>query len=214
MTDGPRRGRRALVVSATSALLCAALYALAVLTAPGQRADVAGLALLTAPEPHLAGAARLVRALAPVAAALLLVAAGLVAVRRRAGGRVVAGAAGLPVAVLALATVLRDVVLPRPSLGVHGDVLNTFPSAHTATLAAACVAVVLLLGRRPGRGATALLAAVVLLTAWANVATQAHRPSDVVGSLLLVGVVAPWAALAARPRPGQAQPAPESTNRR
>lgn len=212
MTDRRHRGPVALAVSAASAGLFAALFAVAVLTEPGQRADVAGLALLTAPEPILAGAARLVRALLPVVAAGVLVAVLVVAVRRAGGRALVVG--GLPLVVLGLATVLRDVVLPRPFLGAHGYLHNTFPSAHTATLAASCVAVVLLLGRRPDGWATAVLATSVLLAAWANVATQAHRPSDVVGALLLVGVVAPWAVLASRPGSRDGQPTPESTNRR
>ncbi|GAB6939776.1 phosphatase PAP2 family protein [Isoptericola variabilis] len=213
MTDRRHRGPVALAVSATSAGLFAALFALAVLTGPGQRADVAGLALLTGPEPVLAGVARLVRALLPVVAAGALVAVLVVAVRRRAGARTLV-AAGLPLVVLGLATVLRDVVLPRPFLGAHGYLHNTFPSAHTATLVATCVAVVLLLGRRPSRWVAALVGTSVLLAAWANVATQAHRPSDVVGALLLVGVVAPWAVLASRPGSRDGQPIPESTNRR
>ncbi len=213
MTDRRHRGPVALAASATSAGMFAALFALAVLTEPGQRADVAGLALLTGPEPVLAGVARLVRALLPVVAAGALVAVLVVAVRRRAGARTLV-AAGLPLVVLGLATVLRDVVLPRPFLGAHGYLHNTFPSAHTATLAATCVAVVLLLGRRPSGWVTALVGTSVLLAAWANVATQAHRPSDVVGALLLVGVVAPWAVLASRPGSRDGQPIPESTNRR
>jgi len=213
VTDRRHRGPVALAVSATSAGLFAALFALAVLTGPGQRADVAGLALLTGPEPVLAGVARLVRALLPVVAAGALVAVLVVAVRRRAGARTLV-AAGLPLVVLGLATVLRDVVLPRPFLGAHGYLHNTFPSAHTATLVATCVAVVLLLGRRPSRWVAALVGTSVLLAAWANVATQAHRPSDVVGALLLVGVVAPWAVLASRPGSRDGQPIPESTNRR
>ncbi|MFC7877404.1 phosphatase PAP2 family protein [Isoptericola sp. NPDC057391] len=213
MTDRRRGGPAALAVSAVSAGLFVFLHSLAVLTGPGQRADAASLALLTAPEPVLAGAARLVRELLPVAAAGLLVAASVAAVRRHAGARAVVAAA-LPVVVLVLATVLRDLALPRPFLGAHGDLHNTFPSAHTATLAAACVAVVLLRGRRPAGWAAAMLAVAALLAAWANVATQAHRPSDVVGALLLVGAVAPWAVLASDPRAARRQPTPESTNRK
>ncbi|MFE6971593.1 phosphatase PAP2 family protein [Isoptericola sp. NPDC057653] len=204
----------ALAASAVSAALCAALFVTAVLTAPGQQVDVAGLALLAAPEPAAAGVARLVRALLPGLVACGLVGA-LVSAARREPRPVLAAAASLPLVALALATALRDLVLTRPYLGANGYLENTFPSAHTATLAAACVAVAILLRDRARPWQTAALASCVLLTAWANVASSAHRPSDVLGGILLAGVLAPWVVLLAhRLPPASPQPLPESTNRK
>lgn len=206
--------RAAAAVSVVSSALGATMFALAVVSLPGQRADAAGFALLAAPGSEAAGVARLLRALIPMLVACWLGVCVVAAVRRRETGRALV-AAGLPLVVLVLASVLRDAVLPRPDLGAGGYLHNTFPSAHTATVAAACVAVAMLL-RSPTRpGPAVALAGTVALAAWSNVLSLAHRPSDVLGALLLVGVVAPWVTLVApRRASGRVQAVPDSTNRK
>lgn len=92
--------------------------------------------------------------------------------------------------------------LPRPLHGGGiGYVVNTFPSTHASATLALIVAAWWLVPRRP-----AWLAAGFILVAGTvaigNVVGHAHRPSDVLGSILLVGVVgySTRAALAARAR--------------
>ena len=101
---------------------------------------------------------------------------------------------GAAVVVLSNLTVqlLKRVLVDKPDLGIQEAAANSFPSGHTAA-AAAGVAVVLLAAparSRPvvallGAGATTATGVGTLLNGW-------HRPSDVVGALL---VVAGWAAL-------------------
>jgi membrane-associated phospholipid phosphatase len=86
--------------------------------------------------------------------------------------------------------------LHRPELGIdvqRAGAGNSFPSGHTTVAASVAVALILVLP--PGvRGVAAVLGA--LFASVAGVATLSagwHRPSDAIGSLLLVGV---WASVA------------------
>jgi len=91
---------------------------------------------------------------------------------------------------------LLKLVLDRPSLGVdtaRAAAGNSLPSGHTTVAASVAVALVLALPTRV-RGVGALIGTIV--TAFVGIATLSagwHRPSDAVGSVLLVGA---WAGVA------------------
>jgi membrane-associated phospholipid phosphatase len=122
---------------------------------------------------------------------LLLGAIAVPAVLAVAGRRWRRLAAALLVVVLgtASAQVLKYHVLARPDLGGHGYAENSYPSGHVAVVAALCVAMVLLWPGGPNRYVVVGGAALAVLAAGADVVSFAHRPSDVVGSLLLVAAV-------------------------
>jgi hypothetical protein len=103
--------------------------------------------------------------------------------RRLAGAALVVGIAS------GGAQLLKHHLFVRPDLGVHGYLENSYPSGHVAVVAALCVAVVLLWPGGPNRYVAAGGAAVAGLTAVSDVLSFAHRPSDVLGSLLLVAAV-------------------------
>ncbi|MDV3296756.1 MAG: phosphatase PAP2 family protein [Brachybacterium paraconglomeratum] len=177
---------------ALASLVAAVLaYAVLVHTRPGQLldAEVWSAILDSTPTPIAEALAALARplifyVLVPLVATLVLLAL--------ARGRWAAAMAATLVAATPTpaALYLRENVLTRPDLGVRGYDHNTFPSTHAAAAFGLLVALILVwpgpVDRRDA-GRVAFVAALVLL---GNVTSYAHRPADVLGSLLLVGAVA------------------------
>ncbi len=96
----------------------------------------------------------------------------------------------LPVVGVVIARALRTTILPRPELiDIARAAFNTFPSGHTAA-AFGCVAAAI-------RSAPRVIAPVLAVAGamWVTVVGQglmevgAHRPSDVIGSLFMVGAL-------------------------
>lgn len=117
-------------------------------------------------------------------AAVVVIVLGLLARRR---GSIIALLV-LPALGVVVARMLRTEILPRPELlDIARAAFNTFPSGHTAA-AAGCVAAAI-------RAAPRVVAPVVAVVGamWTTVVGQglmevgAHRPSDIVGSLFMVG---------------------------
>lgn len=123
----------------------------------------------------------------PVVAALLVLAAVLVLLRRRPGLLLPLGA--LVLGANLTTQVVKHLLITREALGPGIDITpNSFPSGHTTLAAAAMVALVLAAGR--ARVVLAPLGA--LWTTAAGVGTLVvgwHRPSDVIGA---IAVVAAW----------------------
>lgn len=192
----PQAGRRAgLALGCVLVLLL--LYLVAVVSPVGQWADnkAFGYAQWT-PSPLDSGLKLLGRRVLP---ALALMSAAVALLRATAQRRYLPALAAVVVAPVAVACsrALRE-VLWRPEYG-YGYPYNTFPSTHVTLVAVLAVLVWLLERGRPawlGRS----LAAVVLVTMAGNVVGYDHRPSDVVGSLLVAGVVAGLARWAAQLR--------------
>ncbi|HEY2645161.1 MAG TPA: phosphatase PAP2 family protein [Galbitalea sp.] len=94
---------------------------------------------------------------------------------------------------LLASTGLKNYIVYRPNLGENGYPYNTFPSGHESVSIAALIAVYVLL---PGslRRPVMLVPLIILGTANAvsQVASYAHRPSDVMAGALLAGAVAAW----------------------
>lgn len=190
-TTGTSRPRWStpLVLVVLLVVVFVALWAASHLTVAGQRAD-AGAFRTVAPlhdaGRDLAGALR--RGL-PVAAAAVVAALGLVAIARRAWRDLLA-AVLVAAGTVGVAIGLRE-LLVRPDLGGFGYAHQTFPSGHVAAVAGLCVAGWVLwpwASSRPAAGWAGLVLTGV--AAFASVVTYAHRPSDVVGSLLVAATVA------------------------
>ncbi|MGH1561892.1 phosphatase PAP2 family protein [Mumia sp. DW29H23] len=167
----------------------AALYGGAVLTGEGQVVDASaftGVARFDTVGVDPAGA---LREVAPLLA-LVVVVVMAVAALRRGRSRDVAAAVVIVGASFVAARALKA-VLDRPYLGDNGYLDNTFPSGHAAGLTALLVAAVVL---APPSARTArlsvVLATVAAVGGYASVVSYAHRPSDVVGAVLVVAVVA------------------------
>ena len=83
---------------------------------------------------------------------------------------------------------LKHELLSRPDNGATGDWHNSFPSGHTTVAASAVFALFLVCAPRV-RPFIAALGAVVLIAIGALlVGNQWHRPSDVVGGILVVAI--------------------------
>jgi hypothetical protein len=179
--------RPAAIRAGAFALAFLAVYAAAVLTPLGQQIDAASLGAfgwLPAAARRSAGPVRL--GLAGLAIGLALATVVVLLARRRYGAaaRAVAVGAGT----MAVAELLKQLVLPRPDFGAFGYARNTFPSGHVA-FTAVVVGVVLRLapvwfGRRWRRGAAL---AFVVVAALAEPVSYAHRASDSLGGLLIAG---------------------------
>lgn len=165
-----------------------ALWAASHLTVAGQRADAGAfrtLAPLHDAGRDLAGALR--RGL-PVACAAVVAVLGVVALVRRAWRDLLA-AVVVVLGTVGIALGLRE-VLVRPDLGGYGYAYQTFPSGHVAVVGGLCIAIWLLWPWPTSRAVAGWAGlGVTAVAALASVVTYAHRPSDVVGSLLVAAGV-------------------------
>lgn len=170
------------------------LYLLAVRTRWGQAADAWMNDLLhnLIVYPYDRWLGELARDLGPVLSAVVVVPLAVGAALGRRWRSLVAATmiAAVPVA----AWLLRRSGPDRPELGVVLPHVNTYPSTHAAIVASACAAAAFL-WRRPGHPAVIMvLGLTAVLGALGNVLSHAHLPSDVLGSLLMTGAAAAFAA--------------------
>lgn len=164
------------------------LYAAAVLTRPGQQVDarLLGVVQQLAAGPLQEWVPRIGRGLLPVVMAMAVVVAGVGGLLRRDWPRLVEAALVVLVSV-PLSPFIRD-RLPRPDHG-YGYGWNTLPSTHVAAVTALALALVILIRQRP-RWLDRLLVVVVAFGCIGSVVGHAHRPSDALAAVLLVGAVA------------------------
>lgn len=129
------------------------------------------------------------RLLATVALALTVLVLGVRALaNRRYSGAF--RAAVLVVGSVGLTELLKYVVLQRPQFGGYGQE-NTFPSGHVAFAVSGVLAIAAMLPPSRWRREALLVAGLFAVgVSWASVVAYAHRPSDVIGGSLIVGVVA------------------------
>lgn len=202
-----RRGVHPVVPALLAAVLAAAVlvvYGWAVRSEAGQRADIHLLVVLQDLNPALGPAATVLRPGLVVAGALVCGALGVLALTRRRWRSL-----GAAVTVVALSVggtwALKEVVLDRPYLGEFGYTVNTFPSGHvSATLALVAAAALLSPAWRTPTARRAYLlslTAVALAACLSSLLEHVHRPSDVVGSVLLVGSATALAVALFRPSP-------------
>lgn len=186
---GPVMGlRRRLIWAGVGVLLLAAFglfYWWTVRTAHGQWLDIRLFGKAQAYNDHLLGIATVTRAYLPVLLGLGYLAVLVHRLRRPGAARDVVASAGVVAVATLTSRLLRDGVLGRPYLGDHGYLENTFPAGHVTVTASLALGIVWLwVGKRALVSALATL--LVLASAAASVIGHAHRPSDVIGSLLLV----------------------------
>lgn len=164
------------------------LYAAAVLTRPGQQVDarLLGVVQQLAAGPLQEWVPRIGRGLLPVVMAVAVVVAGVGGLLRRDWPRLVDAALVVLVSV-PLSPFIRD-RLPRPDHG-YGYGWNTLPSTHVAAVTALALALVILIRQRP-LWLDRLLVVVVAFGCIGSVVGHAHRPSDALAAVLLVGAVA------------------------
>jgi membrane-associated phospholipid phosphatase len=205
-SGGPVRWRLLAAVAAVGLVVGFLLwYLLMVGTAAGQAADVRIFWFVFGLVPG-GSAAELVAAFARGASVVVLAVVttvlGVAALGRRAWPALLAAVLTVGASVT-LGAYLRDEVLTRPRFTDEAFPLNSLPSTHATAAAALTVAIVLLWpGHRPW-WLVNTAGVVLLLVAAGNIVSQAHRPSDVLASFLLVGAVAGGAlALAGPPGAG------------
>lgn len=183
----------------------AVIYAGAVLLPLGQRLDQQLLFALQrlGPGPVQDLWPLLVRVvLPPVLVACVIV---LSVVRARRPLRAVIAVLLTVGACVVLSLALKQ-VLVRPQLGWdEGYVGNTYPSTHVSATIALVVALRMLLPASSVR-VRRLLVALAVVVALGNVVGHAHRPSDAVGSVLLVGAVMTATCADLRRLPGGLRP--------
>jgi len=203
------RAAAPLVLLALVVAVFVALWAASHLTVAGQQADAGAfrtLAPLHDVGRDVAGALR--RGL-PVACALVATVLGVVALVRRAWRDLIA-AVLVAVGTAGAAIGLRE-VLVRPDLGGYGYAHQTFPSGHVAVVGGLCVAIWLLWPWPSSRAVAGWAGlAVTAVAALASVVTYAHRPSDVVGSLLVATAAAVAVAWALDVPSGPAEARPDA----
>jgi len=198
--------RRALVIGGSCAALLTVVYLLAVWTPAGQRFEDA---VLRAADPYSASAVRatglLDRVTVPSIAAALLVVLSVGVLRRKVSLGLLS--AGVIAASVLTVQVLRRAAL-RPVLLHSGNRREdqSFPSGHVAVAMSVMCALAMVAPYRL-RGAVLLLASLGAASVTvATVTSTWHRPSDTVGSDLIVVLYAcaAVAVLARRGRVGEA----------
>jgi membrane-associated phospholipid phosphatase len=165
-----------------------ALYLGAVRTTVGQQLDQAVMIEISALARSFTGwADRILQVISPGSTLVTAVLVITATAARRGVRRALIGA-GAAITVFAGAELLK-LVLDRPAL--LGDVAgNSFPSGHVAAVAGLATALVTGLPRAARWPAGALLAGpAVGMTGLATIVLQWHRPSDVLGAVLLAVAV-------------------------
>lgn len=171
------------LLSVTASVVLMGVYLLAVRTSTGQRVDDRLMEVTTAVAGRAAWAESVLES-AGAPLTLFATTAGVVALALLVHGR----RRAVAVAVVAVGTVLGaqvlKAVLDRPVL-TDEVAHNSFPSGHVAAVAAVAVTLVLASPRllRPLLAVSGLV--VVGVVGLATTALAWHRPSDVVGSMLL-----------------------------
>lgn len=190
--DGPDdRGCRRLHGRSASAaaVVLVGLYGVAVLTVPGQWLDDQVFGWVQRP-PYGP-----LRDVLPIAARVVLPFAMLFALALVAGWRLamgrwaaVAGALLVPLVSIPLARWLR-LSLPRPDHG-YSYAENTMPSTHATLVVGAAVAIAMMWPSERPTWLGWCLGGAAAVACLGNVVGHAHRPSDVLASVLLVIAVA------------------------
>lgn len=181
------------------------VYVVAVLTVPGQWLDdeIFGLVQRLGVGPLAQWLPIVSRVLLPrlVVGCVILLALVALARRQWAGP---AEALILLSGTVVTSRLLRE-WLPRPDHG-YSYVENTLPSTHMTVVAAAAVAIVLLWPTSPPGWLTPVLVGVLVVAAVGNVVGHAHRPSDVLASLLLVAAATSMVRVVTRSPTREAKP--------
>lgn len=184
----PTRWRRALSRCAACLVAAGCIFFFAVWTPLGQILDSGLMGVGFAPLPRPMELLQLLRRGSLfILAALVLVAALMALARGRRG--LVVRCVVLVAGSVVVASGLRR-VLTRPEFGDPTYPFNTWPSGHVAASTSMVVASMVLMSPRLQTRVTRRVAAVTAaVVAGSSIATLAHRPSDVVASILWVAAL-------------------------
>jgi len=173
------------------ALLFLVIYLVADRTLAGQRADDVAFRVVFGVVPGGWPATALswfARDFVVEGLAVVVVVLGVAGFFRQAWIAAILAAVVVPVSIL-VTLYLRDHVLERGRLQPEMFPFNSMPSTHASAATALVVAAIILWPRPRPWWLANVAGVVVLLVVLGNVVSQAHRPSDVVASLLLVAAV-------------------------
>lgn len=176
----------------TAVIAFGLIYYAYIFTERGQYADALGMAsmILWTHRYHDASIFILDAASIPVMIGVIVVSAIIAGFRRRWA---MAIRVAIMIAGAALSSyVLKFYVLPRPLLGVTYGVTNSFPSGHVTLAACAAFAFIMVVSHAIRPWAALFGAFIISLMGIVVVSHSWHRPSDVIGAIL---VVAFWALL-------------------
>lgn len=184
------------------------LYTLAVGTAEGQQLDEAAMQWTAATVAQDGWGDALLSAVS--AGSVLLIGATVAVATTLIRGLRVAALGALSATAVLLGAETLKIALTRPDFSAQ-TLANSFPSGHVAAVTGLAVALLMAAPRgRWRRAALAVAAPAVALTGLATVAMEWHRPSDVLGSVLLGVIVSvaashwePWAVQHAKPASDQ-----------
>ena len=166
----------------------AAVYTLLIASVGGQSLDAGSFGAFSIVNEPFGSVVGSLRTGGVVVLALAASVVGVVALARRKWRSVVT--AGIVVAVSFLGSEALKRILPRPDLGDHGYADNTFPSGHMAIALSLATAVAIMLTRaRWARVVTFLALLIAGIVGCASFVSYAHRPSDVLGAEVVVGLV-------------------------
>lgn len=202
-----RRRARWLALCLLTIAAAVVAYAAMVWTSPGQRIDGQLATLILDLTPPVVG-----RALAALSRPYVLVGLGL-AVAALLPWAVIRGCwadAGaaliIPATAIPAAYALRTAVLTRPDLISGGYLVNTYPSTHAAA-AFSLLASALILWPKPLEvGDLTRAGFLAVVVGLGNVTSYAHRPADVLGSVLLAAGATALALATTGIRPGRPTP--------
>lgn len=179
-----------LVWSALLVALMAGVYLIAVQTPWGQNLDQRAFLTLrgtgaTADVPHVVGLGSVTDVRLWLVSIVAIVGLGLLAGRRLS----IAPLLALPVVSILITQFLRDELLTRADFDGFSWAMNTFPSGHAAAAAGCVAAIVRAAPRRiapflavAGVGWLTLVSQDLMVWGW-------HRPSDLLGSILLAAAL-------------------------
>jgi len=187
------------------------VYLVAIRTGAGQRLDESAMIWLAATVTSQGWAQVLLHLVSEVS--VLLVAAFLVLGAALLRGGRVALSSALTVGTVIIAAQVLKATLTRPPL-LDLAIANSFPSGHVAAVAGLAAALVVALPKRARALVVGVLVPVVGLTGLATVVLEWHRPSDVVGSVLLALTVASLAVALTERRTPPSGAAPTSASDR
>jgi membrane-associated phospholipid phosphatase len=176
-----------LAAAASAAVGFVLIYLVAVGTPVGQRLDEAAMQWTAAVVTQDGWAETVLHAVS--AGSVLLVGAALAVVTALIRGPRVAALGLLSAAAVMVGAQVLKLALTRPDFSV-GALANSFPSGHVAAVTGLAVALLLAVPAGQWRRlALVVVAPVVVLTGWATLVQEWHRPSDVLGSVLLGAAV-------------------------
>lgn len=176
-----------LAAAAVLTVLLASTYVFFVLTYTGQILDERAKMGAWISHASIASWADRVLDLVPLVGAGGVLVAIIIGVVRKAPALTVI-ALGVVAGANITTQLLKHVLLVRPSMGATLDYANSFPSGHTTVVASVAFALFLVSPPKLRRAIAVIGGACTVVIGNLLLASQWHRPSDIVGGVLVVAI--------------------------